>query len=106
MLGEAALPWGPPARFLFAFASLALAAIFRDLPPATLAAFLIPETKSRLDSAPDPLHTYNRIRIRGRLWVIRLAWTQLRQERLVRRARWLVLVESLVILALLVWVSL
>src|SRR5439155_26144844 len=31
---------------------------------------------------------------------------QLRQERLVRRTRWLVLVESLVILALLVWVSL
>ncbi len=31
---------------------------------------------------------------------------QLRQERLVKRTRWLVLVESLVILALLVWVSL
>src|SRR3989454_12535399 len=31
---------------------------------------------------------------------------QLRQERLVRRTRWLVLVESLVILGLLVWVSL
>src|SRR2546425_5918510 len=31
---------------------------------------------------------------------------QLRQERLVRRTRWLVLVESSVILGLLVWVSL